>query len=157
MEGAEKGSLIGHPVTKTRFVIEDGLAHAVDSSELAFKLAGLYAFREAYNKAKPIILQPIMQVSVTAPVEYQGSCLALLNKRKGIIQDSEVGDDYVEFQSEVSLNDMFGFATDLRSVTQGKGEFSMEYKKHVPVLPSVQIKMMEDYKKKQMDERMGKK
>ncbi|KAJ3103654.1 Elongation factor G, mitochondrial [Phlyctochytrium bullatum] len=149
LEGAEKGSLIGAPVTNTRFVIEDGLSHAVDSSELAFKLAGLYAFREAYAKAGPQIMEPIMEVSVTAPSEYQGSVIALLNKRKGTIADSEVRDDYVEINGEVPLNDMFGFSTDLRSISQGKGEYSMQYKRHQAVPPHVQTTLMEEYKKKQ--------
>ncbi|KAJ3414667.1 Elongation factor G, mitochondrial [Chytridiales sp. JEL 0842] len=148
-EGCEKGSLIGATVTGCRFVLEDGLSHAVDSSELAFKLAGLYAFREAFMKAGPQILEPVMDVNVTAPVEYQGNVIGLLNKRKGTINDSEVRDEYVEVNAEVPLNEMFGFSTDLRSLTQGKGEFSMEYKQHSPVLPNVQIQLMEEYKKKQ--------
>ncbi|KAJ3099030.1 Elongation factor G, mitochondrial [Phlyctochytrium planicorne] len=148
LEGADKGSLIGAPVANCRFVIEDGMSHAVDSSELAFKLAGLYAFREAYAKAGAQILEPIMDVSVTAPSEYQGSVIALLNKRKGTIGDSEVRDDYVEISSEVPLNDMFGFSTDLRSISQGKGEFSMQYKRHQPVPIHVQKELMEEYRKK---------
>jgi elongation factor G len=90
-----------------------------------------------------------MDVSVTAPTEFQGPCIALLNKRKGMIGDSEVNDEYVEISAQVPLNDMFGFSTDLRSITQGKGEFSMVYKRHSPVLPFVQQQLVEDYKKKQ--------
>ncbi|KAJ3194465.1 Elongation factor G, mitochondrial [Dinochytrium kinnereticum] len=167
IEGSDKGSLIGAPVANTRFVIEDGMSHAVDSSELAFKLAGLYAFREgkpagienflanrymlaleAYAKAGPQILEPIMEVAVTAPTEYQGPVIALLNKRKGTIADSEVRDDYVEINGEVPLNEMFGFSTDLRSISQGKGEFSMQYKRHEAVAPHVQTVLMEEHKKK---------
>ncbi|TPX71189.1 hypothetical protein SpCBS45565_g01315 [Spizellomyces sp. 'palustris'] len=153
LEACEKGSLIGHPVTGVRFVLEDGLAHAVDSSELAFKLASIYAFREAFMKAGPAILEPIMDVSLTAPVEYQGTCIGLLNKRKGTIGDSEVQEDYVEVKADVPLNEMFGFSTDLRSCTQGKGEFSMEYKTHASVMPFVQQQLMEDYKKKLMEQK----
>ncbi|KAI9014959.1 P-loop containing nucleoside triphosphate hydrolase protein [Gaertneriomyces semiglobifer] len=152
-EACEKGSLIGHPVTNVRFVLEDGLAHAVDSSEMAFKLASMYAFREAFAKASPTILEPIMDVSLTAPAEYQGPCIGLLNKRKGTIGDSEITDDYVEVKSEVPLNGMFGFSTDLRSCTQGKGEFSMEYKMHAPVASFVQQQLMEDHKKKLAEQR----
>ncbi|KAJ1544564.1 Elongation factor G, mitochondrial [Cladochytrium tenue] len=147
-EATQKGSLIGAPITGTRFVLEDGMSHPVDSSEIAFKLAGLYAFREAYMKAGAQILEPVMSVNVSAPSEFQGNVIALLNKRKGTIADSEVRDDYVEVAAEVPLNDMFGFSTDLRSVTQGKGEFTMEYKDHVPVLPGVQATMVADYQKK---------
>ncbi|KAJ3019437.1 Elongation factor G, mitochondrial [Thoreauomyces humboldtii] len=153
VEACEKGSLIGHPVTGVRFVLEDGMAHAVDSSELAFKLAAIYAFREAFAQAQPVILEPVMDVTLTAPVEYQGAAIGLLNKRKGTIGDSEVQDDYVEVKAEVPLNEMFGFSTDLRSCTQGKGEFAMEYKMHAPVMPFVQTTLMEDYKKKQMEAR----
>ncbi|KAI8610239.1 P-loop containing nucleoside triphosphate hydrolase protein [Chytriomyces sp. MP71] len=148
-DAVEKGALVGSGVTGVRFVLQDGAAHAVDSSELSFRLAALYAFREAFLKAGPQILEPIMDVNVTAPVEYQGSAIGLLNKRKGTINDSEVRDEYVEVNAEVPLNEMFGFSTDLRSISQGKGEFSMEYKRHAPVQAFVQTQMMEEYKKAQ--------
>ncbi|TPX61041.1 hypothetical protein PhCBS80983_g01372 [Powellomyces hirtus] len=153
IEACEKGSMIGHPVTDVRFVLEDGLSHAVDSSEMAFKLAAIYAFREAFVQADPVIMEPVMDVTLTAPVEYQGAAIGLLNKRKGTIGDSEVQDDYVEVKAEVPLNDMFGFSTDLRSCTQGKGEFAMEYKMHAPVMPFVQTQLIEEYKKKQLEAR----
>ena len=89
-----------------------------------------------------------MSVNVSAPSEFQGPVIGLLNKRKGTIADSEVQDDYVSVDAEVPLNDMFGFSTDLRSITQGKGEFSMEYKMHVPVLPNAQAQLIEEYQKK---------
>ncbi|KAI8843858.1 P-loop containing nucleoside triphosphate hydrolase protein [Chytriomyces cf. hyalinus JEL632] len=146
-EGCEKGALVGATVTNTRFVLEDGASHAVDSSELAFKLAGLNAFREAFLSAGPQILEPIMDVNVNAPVEYQGTVIGLLNKRKGTIHDSDVRDEYVEVNAEVPLNEMFGFSTDLRSISQGKGEFSMEYKRHAPVASFVQTQMIDEYKK----------
>ncbi len=147
----QKGPLIGHPMTKVRMVLEDGLAHAVDSSELAFKIAAIYGVREAFLNARPIILEPIMDVAVTAPAEFQGPCIALLNKRKGMIGDTEVNEEYVEITSQVPLNEMFGFSTDLRSITQGKGEFSMTYKRHSPVMPFVQQQLIEEYKKKQAE------
>ncbi|KAJ3343784.1 Elongation factor G, mitochondrial [Gonapodya sp. JEL0774] len=148
-EAIEKGSLIGHPVTRVRFVLTDGLAHPVDSNELSFKLASMGAFREAFAKANPQILEPIMSVSTAAPAEYQGTVISLMNKRRGTILDATVRDDYVDVDSEVPLNDMFGFSTDLRSSTQGKGEFSMEYKKHSPVITQIQLQLIEDYKKAQ--------
>lgn len=138
-------------MTKVRMVLEDGLAHAVDSSEMAFKIATMYGVREACLNARPIILEPIMDVTVTAPSEFQGPCIALLNKRKGMIGETEINDEYVEVAAQVPLNDMFGFSTDLRSITQGKGEFSMTYKRHSPVLPFVQQQLIEDYKKKQAE------
>ncbi|KAJ3199222.1 Elongation factor G, mitochondrial [Entophlyctis luteolus] len=149
LEAVEKGALVGSTVTNCRFVLKDGLSHAVDSSELAFKLAAIYAFRESFMRAGPQILEPVMDVNVTAPVEYQGSVIGLINKRKGTINDSEVRDEYVEVSAEVPLNEMFGFSTDLRSISQGKGEFSMEYKKHVPVMPFVQTQMIDEHRKAQ--------
>ena len=148
IEAAQKGYLTGHPVTNVRFVLIDGLAHAVDSSELAFKLATQNAFREAFAKAQPQLLEPIMSVNVTAPSEYQGSLVALINKRKGTIKDSEITEEGVQIDAEVGLNDMFGFSTDLRSSTQGKGEFSMEYLKHQEVPTFIQDKLVEEYRKK---------
>jgi len=118
MEACEKGTLIGHPITGVRYVLEDGAAHAVDSNELAFRLAGLYALRDAYHAAGPQILEPVMSVTVTAPAEYQGIIVAALNKRKGVIHDTEAADGYVSVTGDVSLNAMFGFSTDLRSATQ---------------------------------------
>ncbi|TPX41449.1 hypothetical protein SeLEV6574_g06083 [Synchytrium endobioticum] len=147
LEACEKGWLIGHPVTNVRFVLEDGLAHAVDSSDIAFKLAGIYAFREAFAKASAQVLEPIMDVSVSAPVEFQGSVIALLNKRKGTISDTEPRDDYIEVHAEVPLNEMFGFSTDLRSITQGKGEYSMEYKLHQPVLAYLQQELVNEFQR----------
>ncbi|KAJ3295688.1 Elongation factor G, mitochondrial [Borealophlyctis nickersoniae] len=145
LEACQKGSIVGHPVTGVRFVLLDGMAHLVDSSELAFKLAATYAFREAFSKADPTVLEPIMDVNLSAPSEYQGACVALLNKRKGTIGDTEIRDDFIDVSAEVPLNDMFGFSTDLRSCTQGKGEFTMEYKMHRPVPTFLQQQMMKEY------------
>ncbi|KAL5036500.1 hypothetical protein BDV3_005176 [Batrachochytrium dendrobatidis] len=144
-EACEKGSLVGHNVTGVRFVLEDGQAHLVDSSELAFRLATMYAFRESIKQAKAIVLEPIMEVSLVAPAEFQGPCIALLNRRKGTIHNSEVREEYLEVTADVPLNDMFGFSTDLRSITQGKGEFSMTYKDHQPVMPFVQEQLVKEY------------
>ncbi|CAG8520443.1 5076_t:CDS:10 [Scutellospora calospora] len=152
-DGLEKGSLIGHPIKNVRFVLEDGAHHAVDSSELAFRLAALYAFRDAYMRANPVILEPIMSVSITAPVEFQGTVIGNLNKRKGTILDTEVQEDHFIVTAEVSLNNMFGYSSDLRSATQGKGEFTMEYKTHQPVLPYVQEELINEYKKKKLAEK----
>lgn len=109
-------------------MLKDGLAHSVDSSELAFRLAGTGAFREAFNKASPTILEPIMTVEVVAPSEFQNAVIGGLNQRRGTIVDSEVREDEFTAVAEVALNDMFGYSSHLRGVTQGKGEFSMEYK-----------------------------
>lgn len=127
-EVVEKGTLCGMPITGCRIVLQDGAFHPVDSSELAFRNAIIGAFREAYTRAKSIILEPIMNVEVIAPAEFQSNVVAGLNSRRGMITDSEVRDEEFTALAEVALNDMFGYSNQLRGATQGKGEFSMEYK-----------------------------
>ncbi|KAK9666317.1 hypothetical protein RND81_14G176900 [Saponaria officinalis] len=145
-EAANSGSLIGHPVEYIRICLTDGASHAVDSSELAFKLASIYAFRQCYTKAKPVVLEPIMLVEVKVPIEFQGSVTGDINKRKGvIIGNDQDGDDCI-ITAHVPLNKMFGYSTDIRSMTQGKGEFTMEYKEHSPVPQDVQMELVNDYK-----------
>ncbi|KAI5647425.1 hypothetical protein M9H77_33430 [Catharanthus roseus] len=145
-EAANSGSLIGHPVENIRIVLTDGASHAVDSSELAFKLAAIYAFRQCYTAAKPVILEPIMLVELKAPTEFQGTVTGDINKRKGmIVGNDQDGDDSV-ITAHVPLNNMFGYSTALRSMTQGKGEFTMEYIEHSPVSQDVQAQLINAYK-----------
>ena len=126
-EAAQSGALIGYPVEAVRVTLTDGASHAVDSSELAFKIAALNAFRQACEAAGPVVLEPVMKVEVTVPLEFQGAIVGSLNRRKGVIMNSDQqGDDALLF-AEVPLNNMFGYSTELRSMTQGKGEFTMEY------------------------------
>ncbi|KAH9938794.1 elongation factor G mitochondrial [Epithele typhae] len=146
-EALEKGTLSGNTVCGIRFVLNDGQTHSVDSSELAFRLAAMGAIRENYAATKPIILEPIMTVEVVAPAEFQSAVIGTLNQRRGTIVDSEVRDEEFTAVAEVPLNDMFGYSSTLRGVTQGKGEFSMEYKDHRPVLPNVQTELEAAYKK----------
>jgi len=144
-EGIKKGSLIGFPVVGLRCVIDDGLHHPVDSSEMAFKTAALMGFREAYDKAKPTILEPIMKVEVEAPVEFQGSVVGQVNQRRGVIMET-VSDENVTITAEVPLNTMFGYSTDLRSATQGKGNFTMEFARYSPVPKQEQEEMIKKYR-----------
>ncbi|MBW0496533.1 hypothetical protein O181_036248 [Austropuccinia psidii MF-1] len=145
-DALQRGVLTGNSVTGCHFILEDGAHHIVDSSELAFRLAAQGAFREAFKNANPVILEPIMKVEITAPVEFQGNVIGGINQRRGTIVDTEVGVDEVVLTAEVSLNEMFGYASQLRGMTQGKGEFSMEYLKHSPVLPNIQKEMVDHYK-----------
>ncbi|CAD7696459.1 unnamed protein product [Ostreobium quekettii] len=145
LEAVNSGGLIGHPVQGVRFVLMDGQAHTVDSSELAFKLACIYAFRQAFSKAKPVILEPIMEVEVTVPSEFQGTVIGDLNKRKGLVKSSHQERDDVVIQVDVPLNEMFGYSTTLRSQTQGKGEFTMEYLNHAPVTQSMQAELTNQF------------
>ncbi|CAL0328149.1 unnamed protein product [Lupinus luteus] len=151
-EAANSGSLIGHPVENLRVVLIDGAAHAVDSSELAFKMASIYAFRQCYTAARPVILEPVMLVELKIPTEFQGAVAGDINKRKGIIVgNDQEGDDSI-ITAHVPLNNMFGYSTALRSMTQGKGEFTMEYKEHSPVSHDVQTQLVNNYKGTKADE-----
>ncbi len=151
-EATKKGPLIGFPIVGVRVTINDGQSHAVDSSEIAFKTAALMGFREGYARAKPTILEPIMLVEVQFPEEFQGPVLGQLNQRRGTITSQEKGEGFVTAQAEVPLNEMFGYATDLRSATQGKGEFSMEFKRYAEVPKQARELMMAEYKTKREKE-----
>jgi elongation factor G len=146
-EAAQTGQLIGHPVEGVRVVLTDGASHAVDSSEMAFKLAALAAFRQVYERAAPKILEPIMSVEITVPTEFQGTVIGNINRRKGTIKDSTSEGDDVIVTADVPLKNMFGYSTELRSMTQGKGEFTMEYTGHATVTRDVQEELMAEYGK----------
>nr|WP_277989545.1 elongation factor G [Corallococcus sp. NCSPR001] len=156
-EAVKKGSLIGFPVVGLRVVINDGAFHAVDSSEMAFKTAAIMGFREGYAAAKPVILEPIMKVEVTAPEDFQGSVVGQLNQRRGTILETGTAEGYVTAVAEVPLNTMFGYSTDLRSATQGKGEFTMEFSKYMPVPRNEAEALMTQYKEKQAAEQAARK
>ncbi|OJD19931.1 elongation factor G, mitochondrial [Emergomyces pasteurianus Ep9510] len=123
----EKGPLTGHKVLGTQMVIVDGSTHVTDSSEMAFKIATQQAFRKAFKDSKPQVLEPMMKTVITAPVEFQGDIIALLNKRNAVINDTDTGVDEFTIYADCSLNGMFGFSTHLRAATQGKGEYTMEF------------------------------
>ncbi len=144
-EQLRQGTLIGQPVVDVRVVLNDGSYHAVDSSEMAFKTASMAAFREVYPKANPVILEPIMKVEVSAPEEFQGMVIGQLNQRRGIIVGTEMDSGYVVVEVEVPLSEMFGYSTDLRSATQGKGEFTMEFARYSPVPKLVQEELIKEY------------
>jgi len=150
---ATKGVLAGHPLTGLRCVITDGQAHIVDSNDLAFQLAMRYAIRQGVLAAKPQILEPVMSLEVSAPSEFQGVIIGGLNKRNGVIVSTDLNDDgsQVTIKGEVSLAGMFGYSTDLRSSTQGKGEFSMEYKEHLPVTRTAQEELIKKYATRDVD------
>ncbi|MFZ5445332.1 MAG: elongation factor G [Myxococcota bacterium] len=156
-EAIKKGSLIGFPVVGVRCVVNDGAFHAVDSSEQAFKTAAIMAFREGYERAKPVVMEPVMKVEVRAPSEFQGSVVGQVNQRRGVIQETSTAENYVTVTAEVPLNTMFGYSTDLRSATQGKAEFSMEFARYSPVPRSEQELLMKQFKEKQAAEQAARK
>ena len=151
-EAVKKGPLIGFPIVGVRCLINDGQSHPVDSSEIAFRTAALMGFREAYERAKPTILEPIMRVEVQFPEEFQGAVLGQLNQRRGTIVSTEKQEGFVQAMAEVPLNDMFGYSTDLRSATQGKGEFTMEFAKYAEVPKQQREAMVAEYKAKREKE-----
>jgi elongation factor G len=128
-----KGRLLGFPVVNVRVEIHDGASHAVDSSEMAFQEAARGAWREAYDRAKPKILEPIMRVVVEAPSEHNGNVMTTLMQRRGMVIGSQEDDKSVKIEADVPLSEMFGYSTTLRSGTQGKAEFSMEFEKYAQV------------------------
>ena len=141
-----KGSLIGFPIVGIRVVIIDGAAHAVDSSDMAFQAAARKAFREAYRRAGPQILEPLMKVSVEGPGEFQGTIYRSLMQRRGTIIGSMEDEGFARIDAEVPLSEMFGYSTDLRSATQGKAEFTMEFARYTPVPREVSEKLLTEYK-----------
>jgi elongation factor G len=151
-ESMKKGSLIGFPIVGVRATINDGQFHPVDSSDIAFQIASIGGFREAYMKAKPVILEPIMKVSIEGPQEFQGNIFGLINQRRGIILASTEDDNFTRVDSEVPLSEMFGFSTILRSSTQGKAEYSMEFAKYGKVPTSVSEALIKEYEEKRRAE-----
>jgi len=151
-EALKRGSLIGFPIVNVRCVINDGQSHAVDSSDIAFQLAAIGAFREGYSKAKPCILEPIMKVSVEGPTEFQGNIFASINQRRGIITSSTEDGAFSRVESEVPLSEMFGYSTVLRSLTQGKAEFTMEFEKYGKVPSSISEALIKEYEEKRKKE-----
>lgn len=146
----EKGSLLGFPVVDVKMTVVDGASHAVDSSDQAFQTAALMGFREAYRKAGAIILEPVMKVSVEGPTEFQGNIFGSINQRRGMIVASQEEGVNCSVEAEVPLSEMFGYSTALRSSTQGKAEFTMEFAKFSKVPQSLSedlIKKAEEAKK----------
>ncbi|MFW5683683.1 MAG: elongation factor G [Spirochaetota bacterium] len=148
----EKGPTIGFPIVGVRAVINDGSTHPVDSSDMAFQAAGLGAFRDAYKRAKPEILEPIMKVVVEGPTEFQGNVFASINQRRGIILASSEDGAFSVVEAEVPLSEMFGYSTVLRSLTQGKSEYSMEFLKYGRVPKSIAEELVTNYQEERKAE-----
>ena len=142
MEAAESGVIAGYPVTDILVQLIDGSYHEVDSSEMAFKMAAIFAFKEGMQRGGPVLLEPIMKVEVVLPEEYLGDVLAQLNSRRGEIQGMEIRPGNAQaVRALVPMAEMFGYTTDLRSATQGRGVHSMEFDHYAPVPESVRLKI----------------
>jgi elongation factor G len=136
-EAVETGVIAGYPVVDVKVTLIDGSYHDVDSNEMAFKIAGSMGFKDGFRKAKPILLEPIMKVEVVTPEEYSGDVIGDLNRRRGQITGMDDGAAGKVISGEVPLSEMFGYATSVRSMSQGRATFTMEFEKYVEVPPNI--------------------
>ena len=136
-EAVDTGVIAGYPVVDVKVTAFDGSYHDVDSNEMAFKIAGSMGFKEGFRKAKPVLLEPIMKVEVVTPEEYSGDVIGDLNRRRGQITGMDEGVSGKVITGEVPLSEMFGYATTVRSMSQGRATFTMEFEKYVEVPPNI--------------------
>jgi elongation factor G len=148
----KKGTQIGFPIVGVKVIINDGAMHPVDSSDNAFQQAALGAFRECYDRAKPVILEPIMKVGVEGPTEFQGNIFGSINQRRGVIVSSTEDGSFCQVEAEVPLSEMFGYSTVIRSLTQGKAEFTMEFLKYGRVPNNISDDLKKAYQEKRKAE-----
>jgi elongation factor G len=136
-EQMQNGVIAGYPLIGVRATLYDGSYHEVDSSEMAFKIAGSMALRDGAQKAQPVLLEPIMSVEIVTPEAYMGDVVGDLNRRRGIIAGMDENPAGKIIRADVPLSEMFGYATDLRSATQGRANFTMEFGKYAAVPDSI--------------------
>ena len=144
VDAMEKGMIAGYPVIDVKATLFDGSYHDVDSSEMAYKIAASMALKEAGKKCKPVILEPIMNVEVTAPNEYLGSVMGDVSSRRGQITDQEERGNAIIVRAMIPLSEMFGYVTDLRSFTQGRGNYSMKFDHYSEVPKSIAEKIIKN-------------
>jgi elongation factor G len=144
----DKGELTGFPVVGIEFELNDGSYHQVDSSQMAFEVAAKAAFKEVYKKANPYIMEPIMKIEVETPSEFRGNVMGSINQRRGVVLDTEIDDQFSRIIAEIPLSEIFGYATVLRSLTQGKSEFSLEFSSYKRVPKQMEEKMLEEIRKR---------
>ena len=136
-EALQNGVVAGYPMVDIKVTLFDGSYHDVDSNEMAFKIAGSMAFKEAAQKAKPVLLEPVMSVEVVTPEDYVGTVNGDLNRRRGILEGAEESAAGRVIKASVPLSEMFGYSTDLRSATQGRATYTMEFSRYVEAPKSV--------------------
>lgn len=155
-KACEKGALTGHKLSGIIMRLKDGAHHEVDSNEWSFHQAAEGAMKDAFKEGQWQILEPVMNVEVSVPMEFGNQVMSELNSRSAVINGTDARDDYTTIYCEVPLNNMFGYSNDLRSNTQGKGEFTMEYDKYCPATPAVVQQLMEEHVKQQEEEAVQK-
>ncbi len=149
VEAAVKGVLAGFPLVDFKVTLDDGSYHAVDSSEMAFKIAGSLAFKKAAQEAAPTLLEPIMVVAVTTPDEFMGDIMGDLNSRRGRVLGMDAKGKYQIINAQVPMSEFLTYAIDLRSITGGRGTFSMEFSHYDEVPAQLAQKVIEDIKSKE--------
>ena len=152
-EQMTKGPLIGFPIVGVQATLSDGAYHDVDSSELAFKICAMTAFREHFTKAKPAVLEPIMKLEVSAPDEFQGNVIGQINQRRGMIKNTSSQNKFVTIDAEVPLAEMFNYSTELRSATQGKGEYTMEFARYSQVPRNIQEELVKKHEQEKKEKK----
>ena len=144
-----RGPLAGFPVVDLKVILTDGAFHPVDSSAIAFEIAAKAAYRQSMPKARPQILEPIMKVDVFTPEDYMGDVIGDLNRRRGIIKSQEPGATGVRIKADAPLSEMFGYIGDLRTMTSGRGQFSMEFSHYAPCPSNVAEEVIKEAKERQ--------
>jgi elongation factor G len=146
-DSLSKGPIAGYPIVGVKCVLEDGSYHEVDSSDMAFQICARNCFRETFMNAKPVLLEPIMKLEIEVPTQFQGTVAGELTSRRGMIMSTEMQGNTAVIEGEVPLAETFGYSTDLRSMTQGQGTFTMEFAKYARVPSSIQQEIISEKKK----------
>ena len=149
-DSIHKGPVAEFPIVGVKAVLEDGSYHEVDSSDMAFQVCARNCFRETFLKTKPVLLEPVMKVEIEVPAQYQGPVAGELTSRRGLIVSTEVNGAFATIEGEVPLAETFGYSTDLRSMTQGQGTFTMEFAKYRRVPSNIQEEIIAEKKKRQL-------
>ena len=144
-----KGGLAGFPVVQIEMELTDGAFHAVDSSQMTFEIASRAAFREYYSKGRPYLMEPIMKIEIESPNEYRGNVMGSINQRRGIVTDNEIDEQFTRITAEIPLSEIFGYITQLRSLTQGKAELSVQFNAYKKMPKSIEEKVLDDLKRNQ--------
>ena len=144
----EEGTLAGFPLLDVKVTLNDGGFHAVDSSAIAYELAAKAAYRQSIPKAKPQLLEPVMKVDVFTPDDHVGDVIGDLNRRRGMIKSQEAGLTGVRVKADVALAEMFGYIGDLRTMTSGRGQFSMEFSHYAPCPANVADQVIQEVRER---------